>query len=672
MKNPKSLQPKHLIPIGGYTLKKALIVDDNEQNLYLLQTMLTGQGYDVMMAENGVKALESARSDPPDIIISDILMPVMDGFALCREWKKDEGLKDIPFVFYTATYTDSKDEDFALSLGAERFVVKPSEPDNFLTMMREVTETHQAGKRVAPRAPTKDEGVYYKEYNRTLVRKLEDKVLELKWAHRRLSALYRVCKELVEPRPVADLVPLVLCAIVETAGYEVSSYFHYDKNSGTLSLQDNVGFPDETQTALKKKLVFALGEERGLVGLVGRTRQALIIPDTTTDPRWVVLDGTIRSALFVPVSNENRLLGVVSLVSREKDAFSEEDVLNITTLANHLALAIDKARLLENIQRSEGFLRDVLRTTPSAVFTVDPDRIITSWNLMAEKITGYGAEEVLGKKCDVFESPTCGEECRLFDDRFQKPGDYSECVISSKDRRKLTTLKNYDLLLNPSGKIIGGVESFIDITDRKQMDEERQQAVDSLRKTLGATVQALAVTAEVRDPYTAGHQKRVADLACAIAAEMDLSTEQIDGLRMAGTIHDIGKISVPAEILSMPRKLTEIEFSLIKTHVQNGYEILKDIEFPWPIARMVLEHHERIDGSGYPNALTGDKLLLESRIIVVADVVEAMASHRPYRPGLGIDVAIDEISKDKGIVYDTDAVDACLLLFREKGYELPQ
>lgn len=205
---------------------------------------------------------------------------------------------------------------------------------------------------------------------------------------------------------------------------------------------------------------------------------------------------------------------------------------------------------------------------------------------------------------------------------------------------------------------------------RKQAEEERGNSIKRLRKALGAIVQALAVAAETRDPYTAGHQRRVADLACAIATEMGLTTDQMDGLRMASTIHDLGKLSIPAEILSMPRKLTEIEFGLIKTHTQQGYDILRDIEFPWPIARMVLEHHERIDGSGYPNGLTGDKLLIESRIIAVADVVEAIASHRPYRPGLGVDVALDEISKNKGILYDVDVADTCLKLFREHKYKL--
>ena len=211
-----------------------------------------------------------------------------------------------------------------------------------------------------------------------------------------------------------------------------------------------------------------------------------------------------------------------------------------------------------------------------------------------------------------------------------------------------------------------------DITARKQAEETLSKSFAQLRAALGSTVQAIAVTVETRDPYTAGHQRRVADLARSIAREMNLSRDQIEGIRTAAIIHDLGKISVPAEILSKPAKLTDIEFSLIKTHPQSGYDILKDIEFPWPVARMVLEHHERMDGSGYPNGLKGDQTLLESRILSVADVVEAMASHRPYRPGLGLEIALREIETHRGTLYDEAVAEACLRLFREKGYRLAE
>jgi PAS domain S-box-containing protein len=209
-----------------------------------------------------------------------------------------------------------------------------------------------------------------------------------------------------------------------------------------------------------------------------------------------------------------------------------------------------------------------------------------------------------------------------------------------------------------------------DITDRKQAEEQLQRTLESLRKSFGATIQVMVSAIEMRDPYTAGHQLRVANIACAIATEMGLPQDKIEGIRMAGSIHDIGKLSIPAEILSKPTKLTNIEFSLIKEHPQSGYDMLKDVESSWPLAEIVYQHHERMDGSGYPRNLKGDEILLEARIMAVADVVEAMASHRPYRPALGIDAALREIEKNKGTLYDNTVADACLRLFREKGYKL--
>ena len=225
-------------------------------------------------------------------------------------------------------------------------------------------------------------------------------------------------------------------------------------------------------------------------------------------------------------------------------------------------------------------------------------------------------------------------------------------------------------LRDVDGFIIGVLGTYEDITERKQADERLQQTLESLRKAVSTTINVMVSTVEARDPYTAGHQLKSADIARAIATEMGLSQEKIEGIRMAGSIHDIGKISIPAEILSKPTKLTDIEFSLIKEHARIGFEMLKDVESPWPLAEIVYQHHERMDGSGYPRKLKGEDICIESRILIVADVVEAMASHRPYRPGLGIDAALAEIEKNRGIFYDCDVADACLRLFREKGFQL--
>ena len=207
------------------------------------------------------------------------------------------------------------------------------------------------------------------------------------------------------------------------------------------------------------------------------------------------------------------------------------------------------------------------------------------------------------------------------------------------------------------------------LAERKRAGEELRQSYVRLQKALEGTVNVLVSAIEMRDPYTGGHQRRVTQLACAIAKEIRLPEDRIEGLRMAGLIHDIGKINVPAEILSKPGPLAEIEFGLIKMHPQTGHNVLNGtIEFPWPVAQIVFQHHERMDGYGYPQGLSGEEIILEARILGVADVVEAIASHRPYRSARGLDQALEEISQNRGVLYDPEVVDACLKLFTEKGF----
>lgn len=207
-----------------------------------------------------------------------------------------------------------------------------------------------------------------------------------------------------------------------------------------------------------------------------------------------------------------------------------------------------------------------------------------------------------------------------------------------------------------------------DITEQRRTEEELQQSYKSLRTAMNGTINSMASLAEAKDPYTAGHQQRVAKLAMAIGKELGLSEEQVEGIRVAGILHDIGKISIPAEILSKPGKLRKSEFDLVKDHSDVGYGLLKVIEFSRPIAQMVLQHHERMDGSGYPNHIAGDAIMKEARIMAVADVIEAMSSHRPYRPALSIEKALLEIIMKKGILYDPEVVEACVRLFNDKGF----
>jgi response regulator RpfG family c-di-GMP phosphodiesterase len=216
-------------------------------------------------------------------------------------------------------------------------------------------------------------------------------------------------------------------------------------------------------------------------------------------------------------------------------------------------------------------------------------------------------------------------------------------------------------LTEVAGDIAIGVHSL-------RLDRDLHTTLDHLRSSMNSTVEAIASMVELRDPYTAGHERRVSQLACAIGKEMELPERQIEGVRVIGYLHDIGKIAVPAEILSKPTRLTEIEFAMVKAHPQSGYDILKNLEFPWPVAQAVLQHHERLDGSGYPQGLTAEEIILEARIVMVADVVEAMASHRPYRSAIGFEAALAEIKANRGRLYDEKVVDTCLSLFTEKGF----
>jgi len=324
----------------------------------------------------------------------------------------------------------------------------------------------------------------------------------------------------------------------------------------------------------------------------------------------------------------------------------------------------DRKQAEEDLRESEKKFRTLMHNAPEIISRIDREGRHVFINKAIEKVTNLTVEDFLGKTNEELGMPT--ESLALWNHQFRKAFETAKMVNFEFDFPSPDGIRNFSSTVVPEFDEEGRVSTLLilasDITDRKE-------SMVKLRKALETTVRTVAVTVETRDPYTAGHQRGVADLSRAIAMELKLTSDRIDGIQMAAIIHDLGKISVPAEILTKPTKLTEIEFELIKTHSQSGYDILKNIDFPWSIARMVLEHHERMNGSGYPNGLVGDQTLLESRILAVADVVESMASHRPYRPALGLNAALEEIEKNRGTIYDADVVDACLRLIREKRFQ---
>ena len=328
----------------------------------------------------------------------------------------------------------------------------------------------------------------------------------------------------------------------------------------------------------------------------------------------------------------------------------------------------------EKLKDSEEYLKILFDHAPDAYYINDLKGNFIDGNRAAERLIGYKRKEIIGKsflKLKLLSAKDMPKATKsLAKSILGLPTGPEEYVLNREDKSTVEVeISNYPVKVKGKTYILGIAR---DITERKLAEDELQQSYQKTKRAMDATIETMSKILEAKDPYTAGHQQRVSQLATAIAKELNFSEDKIEGIRIASLIHDIGKIGLPTEILSKPIKLTDIEFiefSLIKEHPQIGYNILKSIDFSYPVAQIVLQHHERLNGSGYPNHLKGDKILLEARIIGVADVVEAMSSHRPYRPALGIDKALEEISQNRGILYDPEVVDACIKLFREKDFK---
>ena len=378
----------------------------------------------------------------------------------------------------------------------------------------------------------------------------------------------------------------------------------------------------------------------------------------------------IKSFICVPIIYEGRsegVLAVENLESKEtQKTFSQSDISILMGIAPQIGISMNNARTYQKIRQSEERFRALGENAPDIIYTLDADGAFNYINPAWESILGYEKEAVIGQYfIDFVRREDIG--------RFER---YLYQVTNNKETLTgftgvLLTRDGGERLFNiscspnfgPAGEVIGAIGTIKDIT-------ELEKNVEMLKTALQSTIDAMAVIVESKDPYTSGHQKRVMDIAVAIAEEMNLPEDKINGIRMAAMIHDIGKINVPAEILNKPGRLSDIEFNIIKTHPEAGYHILKNIEFTYPVAQIVRQHHEKMDGSGYPWGLRGDDILIESRVITVADVVEAMATDRPYRTSLGMAETLKEIEQGAGNLYDTGVASACLKLFEEKGFHL--
>jgi len=323
----------------------------------------------------------------------------------------------------------------------------------------------------------------------------------------------------------------------------------------------------------------------------------------------------------------------------------------------------------EALKESEQHYRSLFQHNPAITYTLDLQGHFTSINASAVRITGYSEEEAL--QLD-FSQGIAPEYLETVINNYAgalkgEPQSYEAAIIAKDGKRIDVHITSTPIIID--GKVIGIYGIAEDISGRKKADEDLRAALEKASSTLDGTIEAIGMMSELRDPYTAGHQRMVSQLAVAIALEIGMEADRVQDLTVAGLLHDVGKVYVPSEILSKPGKLTSLELGLAKAHAEASYNIVRSIKFSGPVAHIVWQHHERIDGSGYPQGLAGDQIMLEARILAVADVVEAMVSHRPYRPALGLEKALDEITRNRAILYDAQVVDACLVLFNDKGFQ---
>jgi len=519
-------------------------------------------------------------------------------------------------------------------------------------------------------------------------KKADEELIRLNRALRMLSdtnqALIRIADEMTLLNEVCRIT-------VEIGGYRMAWIgLAQNDEAKTVRPVAHAGF--ESGYVESANLTWADNERgRGPGGIAIRTGQLCITRNIPLDPafapwREAAIRHGYKSNIALPLISEDHTLGVLEIYSVNTDAFDANEVEILKEMAGDLAFGINalRTRVKRNqtevaLSESKERYRLIAENTADTIAVFDLNLNPTYISPSILKLGGYTVQEAMTKTLNQILTPDSLQKAsKIFADQMalesSPTADPARTVLMEleqycKDGSLIWVELAASFLRDNNFKPTGILTVTRDITERKLAEAKLKQTLESLRKAVGTTIQVLVSAVESRDSYTADHQSRSADLACAIATEMGLTQEKIEGIRMAGIIHDIGKLSIPAEILSKPTKLKEIEFSLIKQHSWSGYDMLKDVESPWPLAEIVYQHHERMDGSGYPRNLKGDEILIESRILAVADVVEAMASHRPYRPTLGIEAALEEIEKNKGILYDDAVVDICLNLFRQKGYQ---
>ena len=449
-----------------------------------------------------------------------------------------------------------------------------------------------------------------------------------------------------------------------------------------LILAKTNGVPDD----LLEKITLAVCDPAGLITQrLSHLKHGLVdveeLTDITGPSEWVqfLLGEEINVRLLVPLFVEQKLVSIVGLYGRNLEAFDEEQLRLLNQLSVDVSFGLNDLLASERIWKSEQALieseahfRSMIEQSAAGMYVRRKDRFVYV-NPRYCEIVGYSSDELVDQQVYRF-VPSNEETLKHIHEAWEKldagaPSVTYLAPFLRRDGRQLELelhAKRIDWDGEPAHIVL-----VDDITERKRQQEKINAYVSQLESMMRATLEAVANMVEMRDPYTAGHEKRVGELARDIGRELGWAEDRCRQMELVGLVHDIGKIAVPAEILTKPTKLTDIEMQLMRIHPQAGYDIIKHVPFPLPVADIIYQHHERMDGSGYPRGLKGDEILPESRVLAVADVIESMATHRPYRAARGIGEALAEIERHAGSLYDPEVCDAALRMFRDKGYQLP-
>lgn len=475
-----------------------------------------------------------------------------------------------------------------------------------------------------------------------------------------------------------DAVFGTICRVaVEKAGFAFAWIGLIDAESRQIRLVarfgEDHGYIDRLQLSLDPEKP----EGRGATGLVvreGRHRIVNDMPNTPFMQPWqeaAQRAGVLSSAAF-PIRQGGQVVGTLNLYAQQLNYFDADIVGLLDEMAADISHALDTIENEQRLGESEAKFKGLVEQSLVGIFIADRSTVHYA-NPRTAEILGYAPDEIAGAPLSALIHPDDqpGVAGRIDDLLSGRHRDIRhEFRVLRKDGG-VVHIGTHGSRAEYRGRtvVIGVLQ---DITQRLQAEQQIAGYVTQLERSVSHTVEAISQIVELRDPYTSGHERRVGDLAAAIGRELGLDKQRITGLRIAGSVHDVGKVTIPAEILSKPGRLSAAEYAIVKTHAEKGYDILKGIDFPWPVAKVVLQHHERLDGSGYPRGLKGDEIMLEARILAVADTLESMSTHRPYRPALGIEDALQELLAHAGSRYDPQVVAVAQRLFREQGYQMPE